>query len=70
MCLDISSVIFKKKNPLLFRWKISVEPTNKRKIHGIACKLKFFGYFVKRNTPFGSEAFESIIHALPQCQKL
>jgi hypothetical protein len=32
--------------------------------------IEVFGYFVKRNTLFGSEALESIIHALPQCQKL
>jgi len=33
-------------------------------------RIEILGYFVKMNTPFGSEAFESIIHALPQCQKL
>jgi hypothetical protein len=47
MCLDISSVIFKKKNPLLFRWKISVEPSNKRKIRGIACELRFWDTLLK-----------------------
>jgi hypothetical protein len=46
MCLDISS-IKKIKSPLLFRWKISVEPTNKTKICGIACELGFWDTLLK-----------------------
>jgi hypothetical protein len=46
MCLDISSInLF--FNPLLFRWKIVVEPTNKRKICGIACELRFWDTLLK-----------------------